>query len=86
MCSGRLLLRLRLIGGLEQEFSVEVFIRLVKLRTTESISAVVFNGIFKEMLFSTVFENLDQWMIHGVMVENYLVTAIWLFRVSSIGE
>lgn len=55
-------------GG--DESSVAFFITLVRARTAESISEGDFRGIFRDMFFSTMWENLFQLVLPGVRVGN----------------
>jgi hypothetical protein len=51
------------------ESSVAFFIVVVNTETAESTSSVVFMEILREMLFSTVCENLFQFFLPGMRVE-----------------
>jgi len=73
--SDRLLVKLGLKGAFEQELSADFFFKLIRSRTAKSILFVVFNGIFKKMWFSTVFENLIQFILPRVIVGNFVVVA-----------
>ena len=47
------------------------FISVVRVDTAESISSVDFKEMFREMLFSTMWENFFQSVFPGVRVGNF---------------
>jgi len=59
------------VGKEVEESSAAFFISVVKVETAESISSVDFKEMFRDILFSTMWENFFQSVIPGVRVGNF---------------
>jgi len=59
------------VGKEVDESRAAFFINVVRVETAESISSVDFKEMFKDILFSTMWENCFQLVFPGVRVVNF---------------